>query len=45
MLSSAEQKNIKFLIKQFSDMLLEKTSKKEINKVSLLNMRTNLQDF
>ncbi len=34
MLSSAEQKNIKFLIKQFSDMLLEKTSKKEINKVT-----------
>tara|TARA_B100002052_G_C15794557_1_gene557979 strand:- start:369 stop:1016 length:648 start_codon:yes stop_codon:yes gene_type:complete len=34
MLSSAEQKNIKFLIKQFSDMLLEKTSKKKLDEVS-----------
>jgi len=34
MLSSAEQKNIKFLMKKFSDMLLEKTSKKKLDEVS-----------
>jgi len=34
MLSSAEQKNIKFLMKNFSDMLLEKTSKKKLDEVS-----------
>ncbi len=34
MLSSAEQKNIKFLMKEFSQMLLEKTSKKKLDEVS-----------
>ena len=34
MLSSAEQKNIKFLMKNFSDTLLEKTSKKKLDEVS-----------
>ena len=34
MLSSAEQKNIKLLMKKFSDMLLEKTSKKKLDEVS-----------
>ena len=34
MLSSAEQKNIKFLMKEFFEMLLEKTSKKKLDEVS-----------
>ena len=33
MLSSAEQKNIKFLMKEFFEMLLEKTSKKKLDEV------------
>ena len=34
MLGSKEQKNIKFLMKQFSDMLLEKTSRKKLDRVA-----------
>ncbi|MEE3035504.1 MAG: gluconate 2-dehydrogenase subunit 3 family protein [Bacteroidota bacterium] len=33
MLGSKEQENMKFLMKEFSDMLLEKTSKKKLDKV------------
>ena len=34
MLGSKEQKNIKFLMKQFSDMLLERTSKNKLDRVA-----------
>ena len=34
MLGSKEQKNIKFLMKQFSDFLLEKTSRKKLDRVA-----------
>ena len=42
MLGSTEQKNIKFLMKEFSEMLLEKTTKKDLKKTTASDYENQL---